>query len=128
MAPSSNMCAHIFQISRYSPGAPHRATSKPTLVTFVGKKILGENVTAFALAGYLESLTVLYIDAKRGFAVSGDKIRLPITEVLLCAIVGDLALSNKLRDWTSLNAILLPPFLTEAVILDGEISATVPDL
>ena len=52
------------------------------------------------------------------FATDGDKIFLLITEVLLCTAAGNLASSNKQRDWTPRNAVLLPPFLTEATILD----------
>ena len=43
-----------------------------------------------------------------------------IAEVLLHAATGDLARSKKQRDWTSRNAVLLQPFLTEAAILHGE--------
>ena len=51
------------------------------------------------------------------------KIRLPITEVLLCVAVGDLNGSKKKRNWQSLNAFLLPPFQTEVAILHGELDA-----
>ena len=54
------------------------------------------------------------------FAADVDKIRLPIAEVLLHTAAGDLARSNKQRDWTPCNTVLLPPFLTEASILHGE--------
>ena len=39
------------------------------------------------------------------------------------AAAGDLTRSNKQRDWTPRNAVLLPPFLTEAAILHGESDA-----
>ena len=45
----------------------------------VGNKSLGETVTAFSLAGYLEAPTVVSIDAKHAFAVNGNNIRLPTT-------------------------------------------------
>ena len=90
-----------------------------------GNKSLGSTFTTFTLVGSLESSTVVSIDAERAFTISGDKIRLPAMEVLLCAVIGDLAHPKKLRDWASLNAILLPSFHTEAVILDGKISAMV---
>ena len=53
------------------------------------------------------------------FSTDGDKIRLPITEVLLRASVDELARSKNQRDWTPRNAVLLPTFLTEAAILNG---------
>ena len=40
-----------------------------------------------------------------------DKIRLPITEVLLCAAVNNLARSKNQRGWTLCNTFLLPAFL-----------------
>ena len=44
-------------------------------------------------------------------------------EVLLRAAAGDLARSKKQRYCTSCNAVLLPPFLTKAAILQGESDA-----
>ena len=55
--------------------------------------------------------------------MDGDKIRLPIAEFLLRNAAGDLDRWKKQRDWTPQNAILLPPFLTEAAILHGESDA-----
>ena len=43
--------------------------------------------------------------------------------VLLHTAAGDLARSKKQRDWTSRNAVLLPPILTEAAILQCESDA-----
>ena len=86
----------------------------------VGNKYLGGYVSAFALTGSLDSPSVVSIDINIAFATDGDKICLLITEVLLCAAAGNLASSNKQRDWTPRNAVLLPPFLTEAAILDRE--------
>ena len=57
------------------------------------------------------------------FSADVENIRLPIAEVLLCAAAGDLARSKKQQDWTPHNAVLLPPFLTEAAILHGELEA-----
>ena len=48
---------------------------------------------------------------------------IPVTEVLLNAAVGNLTRSKKQRDWVALNAVILPPFLTEAAILDVKTSA-----
>ena len=62
------------------------------------------------------------IDADIAFAISGNKIRIPITKVLLCTTTGDLTRSKNQRDWAPLNAVLLPPLFTEAVILDMETS------
>ena len=50
--------------------------------------------------------------------MAGNKIRIPVTKVLSCASVGNLARSKKHRYWVVLNAVLLPPFLTEDAILD----------
>ena len=85
----------------------------------IGNKSLGESVVAFALAGDLSSPSVIYFNTDIAFAADGDKIRLPIAEVLLCAAAGDLARSKNQRDWTSRNSVLLLPFLTEAAILHG---------
>ena len=63
-------------------------------------------------------------DAECAFDSTVEKIRLPFTEVLLRATIGDLARSKKLRDWASLNAVLLPIFLIEAVVLDSYTSTT----
>ena len=85
----------------------------------VGNKSLGESVAAFALEGLLDSPYDVLVYINIAFAVYGDKIRFPITEVLLRAAAGDLARSKKQQDWTPRNVVLLPPFLTEAEILDG---------
>ena len=77
----------------------------------------------FALAGDLSSPSVISFKIDIAFAADGDKIRLPIAEVLLCAAAGDLARSKKHRDWTPQNAVLLPSLLTEAAILHGELDA-----
>ena len=53
------------------------------------------------------------------FAADGNNIRLPITEVLLCAAASDLARSKKQQDWTPLNSVLFLPFLVDAAILNG---------
>ena len=61
----------------------------------IGIKSLGESVVAFALAGDLVSPSVISFNLKIAFATDGEKIRLPITEVLLRAVAGDLAQSKK---------------------------------
>ena len=58
------------------------------------------------------------IDVIIASAMDSNKIRLPISEVLLRAAAGDLARSKKQSYWTPLNAVLM-----EAEILDGETSA-----
>ena len=75
---------------------------------------------AFALAWNLISPSVISLKIEIAFATDGDKICLPIAEVFLCAVAGYLARSKKQRDWTPRNAVLLPPFLTEAAILHRE--------
>ena len=52
------------------------------------------------------------------FNTKGDKIYLPIKEVLLCADDGDLARSKNQWNWKPYNAVLLPPLLMEAAILN----------
>ena len=71
----------------------------------------------------LEAPTVISINSGINFANIGDKIWIPITKVLLHVDVGDLAKSKKQRDWVALNSVLIPPFLTEDAILDGETAA-----
>ena len=85
----------------------------------VENKSLEESVVEFALAGSLDSPSVIFIDINILFAMDSDKIRLPITEVLLCAAATKLARPKKQQYWTPHNAALLPPFLTEVEILDG---------
>ena len=70
---------------------------------------------AFALSGDLSSPSVILFNIKIAFAADGDNICLPIVEVLLC--------TKKQRDWTSRNAVLLPPFLTEAATLHSDSDA-----
>ena len=67
----------------------------------IGNKSLGETVTAFALAGSLESPMVVSIDADITFSSTGEKIRLPVMKVLLRAAVDNLVPSKKLGDWAS---------------------------
>ena len=78
---------------------------------------------AFAHAGALSSPSVISFNIDIDFAADGNKIRLPIAEVLLRTAAGNLARSKKQRYWTPHNAVLLPPFLTEAAILHGESDA-----
>ena len=104
------------------------ATPGDIQVTFgnasVGNKYLWETVTSFSLTGSLESPTVVSIDSKRAFTSAGKKIRLPVTEVLLRAAGDNLACLKNLRDLALSNTLLLPPFITKVVILDGKTSAT----
>ena len=50
--------------------------------------------------------------------MDNGKIRLPITEVLLCAAAGNLVRLKKHQDWTPCNAVLILPLITETEILD----------
>ena len=63
------------------------------------------------------------LNAVTTFVIAGNKILLPITYVLLCSVSENFTTSEKQRDWALLNAVLLPPFLTETAILDGETNA-----
>ena len=67
---------------------------------------------------------VVSIKSEYDFYKFSEKVCLPIMEVILCSAVSNLALSNKLHNWVSLNTVLLPQFLTKVVILDGQVSAT----
>ena len=78
----------------------------------VGNKSLGESLVSFALVGDLRSPSVIFFKIEIAFATNSDKICLPIADILLRAAAGDFARSNKHRDWTPCNAVLLPPFLT----------------
>ena len=71
----------------------------------------------------LISLSVISLKIKTPFAADGNKICLLIVEVLLWSAAGDLATSKKQRNWTPRNAVLLPPFFTEATILHGKLDA-----
>ena len=75
------------------------------------------------MAGFLKSRTVFMIDVEHAFASTSDNIRLPTIEVLLCTAVGDLINLKKLRNWAALDAILLLPFLSNAVVLEGDMVA-----
>ena len=89
----------------------------------VGNNSLGESVVAFTLAGNLSLLSVIAFNIEIAFATDGKNLRLPNAEVFLHAASSDLARSRKQREWNPRNAILLPPFLTEAKILHGESDA-----
>ena len=89
----------------------------------VSNKSLGESIQAFALGGDLGSPSVISFNLEIEFAPDGEEIRLPITEDLLRAAAGNLARSKNQQDLQSLNAVLLPPFLTEVAILHGESDA-----
>ena len=89
---------------------------------YVGNKYLGGYITAFALAVSLESPALVLINAEIAFAISGDKIYLLVTEAILRTAAGNLARSKKERNWAPLKTILISPFLTEKMILDGDTS------
>ena len=80
----------------------------------VGGKSLGRSVAAFVLAVSLDSSSVVSIDINITFTMDGNKIHLPITELLLRAATDNLVRSKKQQDLTPRNAVLLQPFLTEA--------------
>ena len=89
----------------------------------VGNKSFGKSVVAFAIAVNLSSPSVISLKIEIAFAADSNKIRLTIAEVLLRSAAGNLARSKNQRDWTLRNAVLLPPFLVEAAILDAESDA-----
>ena len=77
----------------------------------------------FALAGDISSPSAIFLKIEIAFATDGKNIRLLVTEVLLHAAAGNLARSKNQRVWTPLSAVLLPPFLAEAAIFQGESDA-----
>ena len=89
----------------------------------IGNKPLGESVVAFHLAVDLIQSSVVSLKIDITFDTDGNKIHLPIAEVLLHAAVGKLAHLKQQRDWTPRNAVLLPSFLTESAILYEELEA-----
>ena len=82
-----------------------------------------QNSHHLRLEGYLEALAMVSIDIKHDFTGDGEKILLLTTEVLLRAAAGELAKSKNIRNWTSMNVVVLPPFLTEIALTDGETAA-----
>ena len=79
-----------------------------------------EYVVAFALAEDLISPFIVSLKNYIALDADGDKICLLISKVLLCAATSNIKRLKKQRYWTPRNAVLLPPFLTEAAILHGE--------
>ena len=61
---------------------------------------------------------MVLINAERAFTRSGKNIPLLILKVLLRTEVGDTSKSKKISDQAVLNAILLPPVLVDAVVLE----------
>ena len=76
--------------------------------TSVGNKSLSEFIATFALTGSLNSPSVVLININIVFSMDGDKICLPITEVLLNAATGNLMRSNNRQYWKPRKAVLLP--------------------
>ena len=66
--------------------------------TTFGNNSPGESVVAFALAVNIDSSSVIYINMDMDFVADGDKIRLPITEVLLRNAASDLVRSKNQQD------------------------------
>ena len=63
-----------------------------------GKPPPGETVNAFDLVVYLESLTLVSIDAKRTLVSAAKKIHIPVMEFFLRAAIGDFTHSKNMRD------------------------------
>ena len=64
----------------------------------VGNKSLRESLQDFALTGDLGSPSVISFNLEIAFSPEGEKIRLPIMEVLLRAAAGDLARLKNQQD------------------------------
>ena len=88
--------------------------------TYVGKKSLRETITTFALEGSFEAPTMVRIDAEHTFAGAGNNIRIPTTELIIFAAVGDLSKLKNLCNWAALKTVILPALLTNMVVLDEE--------
>ena len=58
--------------------------------TDIGNKSLGESIMTFTLSGYVSSPSVIFLKIKITFATDNDNICLLITEVLICAVAGNL--------------------------------------
>ena len=74
----------------------------------VGNKSLRESVAAFALEGCLDSPSLVLVNINISFTMYGNKIRLPIPEVLLHTVAGNLARSKNRQYWKPRKAVLLP--------------------
>ena len=74
----------------------------------------------FARDGDLSSPYVISLNIDINFSADGDKICIPIVEVILRTAAGDLERSKNQRYWTPPNTVLFPQFITEAAILHGE--------
>ena len=86
----------------------------------VGNKSRRKTVICFLLEISLESPTVVTVNAQCAFVGASNNISIPTTEVLLRTAIGKLSKLKKLRNWMALNTVLLLPFLTEEVFLEGE--------
>ena len=64
----------------------------------IGDTYHGESIVSFALAVNIDSSSVIYINMDMDFVADGDKIRLPITEVLLRNAASDLVRSKNQQD------------------------------
>ena len=85
--------------------------------TSIGNKPLMETITALALTGFIEDLSVILVNAEHAFTSAGGNIRLLITEILLHATSRKLSRSKKIHNWSVLNDVLLPPLLTNTLVL-----------
>ena len=118
-----NVCDDFPNISILTKSATTGKFQLTFMHTTVGNKPLGESFVAFDLAGNIDSSSVVSINMYITFTTDGDKIRIPITGVLLRATAGNLARSKKQQDWTPRNAVLFLPLLMKAAILNRELDA-----
>ena len=92
------MCANFPNLAIITKSVTRGEVQLTFLHTSVGKKSLGESVAAFFMKGSLNSPSIVSINVNIAFAMDGDKIRLPIAEVLLLSVVGNLVRSKNQRD------------------------------
>ena len=102
-----NICEDFPNLSILTKSATPGTVQLKFYHAAVGNKSLGESVVAFSLAGDLSSPSVVSLKIDIDFAADGDKICLLIAEVLLRAVVGNLARSNKQQYCTLCYAVLL---------------------
>ena len=116
-APSSNVYAQILQILLYSQREPRWVRFKWPSVTCQLEKFHQRNSHFLWPCSSPKSPTLVSIITKHNFSRDGNKIRLPITEVIVFTTVSDLAQPKKLHYWVLIKSSLLPPLLDKSVIL-----------
>ena len=66
---------------------------------------------------------MVLIETEHALDSASRNVHILTTEVLLRAVVRNHSKSKNLHDWKALSTILLPPLLTAAVVIEGELAA-----